>query len=401
MIRFAAALLAACLAMPAVAASNDSTPIRTPAELQRYLRETLIQFTPLAPLPPASRKRFLGQLAFRAHGVDIDYGELAAELTSPQIARLVALFGQTAPAGFGLTPAQQQRRVLERAADAKRRGCVPAQCPESEVEQRFDALSAIKPRLALPDVQRFAAEQRDYDRLFGDFFRAPDSLRSQSDPDLRLLVRALQTALYAMPDAAHAAQLQRVLGEMQRRGMTEDADFEALYAAEVGIRRFAAAATLRKQHPGMQVATLPRFVPEPAPERDRPTVLSVDASSDTMRRQAIDLNGALRIVVIAGCHFSEDAARAIHADATLRPLFAQHAIWLAAPSERISEVSAWNRQFPDSSMHIAWNRQEWSMLPSWAMPTWYVYRGGRLAGQFAGWLGTSALKQSLREAGAL
>jgi hypothetical protein len=398
-------LLAAGLAATALAASAQTgpqSPIRSQAELLRYLHATPIRATPLAPLPPASRRRFLARLQFRPHGVDIDYGEPAAELTHPQVVRLYALFGQSPPSGdMGLTPAQQRRRELERVEDAQRRGCAPARCPESEVERRFDELSAIEPRFSLPDAQRFAAEKRDYDRLFGDFFRGPDSLRGLGDPDLRLLTRALYTTLYAVPDAGHVAQLRRVLQEMQRRGMTEDADFEELYGAETGTRQFATAARLREEHPGMHAAPLPAFVPGPAPEGGRPTALSVDVRSDTMRRQAFDLGGPLRIVVIAGCHFSEDAARAIEGDAQLRPLFARHSIWLASPAQPIEDVSAWNRQFGDLPMHVAWRQDEWSMLPSWSMPTYYVFRDGRLAKQFTGWLGTAKLKQALHEAGAL
>ena len=377
-------------------------PIRSQDELQRYLRETPVQATPLAALPPASRKRFLEQLRFRPHGVDINYGEPAAELTHPQIVQLYALFGQSPPsADMGLTPAQRQQRESERLKDARRRGCDPAKCPESEVEQHFDQLSAIRPCFSMPDVQRFAAEKRDYDRLFGSFFRERGSLRDLGDPDLRLLTRALHSALYAAPDAGHVAQLQRVLQEMQRRGMAGDVDFEDLYAAEIGARQFAEAAALRKEHPGMRVAALPDFVPGPAPKHGLPTALSVDAGTHTMYRQAIALDGPLRIVVIAGCHFSEDAARAIEGDAQLRPLFARHSTWLAVPSQPIEDVSAWNRQFPDFPMHVAWNQDEWSMLPGWSMPTYYIYRNGRLVKQFSGWLGMDKLRQSLHEAGAL
>ena len=402
--RLPAILLAACMAMPALATSTpgaDATPIRAQAELQRYLRETPIRNTPLAPLPPTSRKRFLEQLQFRAHGVDINYGEPAAELTHPQIVRLYALFGQSAPASLGLTAAQQQRRMLERNEDARRRNCIPAQCPESEVERRFDALGAIAPHFDLPDAQRFTAEKRDYDRLFDSFFRTPDALRDLGDPDLRLLTRALYTTLYAVPDDVHIAQLHRVLQEMQRRGMTEDADFKELHDAEVAARRFAAASALRAAHPGMRVAALPTFVPGPAPAAGQPTALSVDARGDTMRRQAVDLGGPLRIVVIAGCHFSEDAAKAIEGDAELRPLFARHSFWLAAPSQPITDVPAWNREFADLPMHVAWRQDEWPMLPDWGMPTYYVYRDGQLVKRFSGWLGAAQLKQSLREAGAL
>lgn len=403
MIRLPSVLLATCLATPALAASTRNTPpIHSQAELQHYLRETPVQSTPLAPLPPASRKRFLAQLRFRPHGIDINYDEPAAELTHPQIVQLYALFGQPPPSDdLGVTPARQRQLRLERVEDAQRRGCIPAQCPESEAERHFDALSAIKPRFSLPDAQRFAAEKRDYDRLFGGFFHDPVAWRNLGDPDLRLLARALYTTLYAVPDAAHVAQLRRVLQEMQRRGMTGDADFEELYKAEIGIRQFDAAARLRGEHPGMHVAALPAFTPGPAPVGNQPTALSVDVHSDTMRRQAFNLGGPLRIVVIAGCHFSEDAARAIEADAQLRPLFERHSVWLASPAQPIEDVSAWDRQFPGLPMYVAWHQDEWSMLPNWGMPTYYVFRDGRLAKQFKGWLGTAKLKQELHDAGAL
>jgi hypothetical protein len=405
MSRLPAALFAVCLAMPVLAASTQSallTPIRTQAELQRYLRETPIQNTPLGALPPASRKRFISELAFRPHGIGINFGEPVAELTHPQIVQLYALFGQPPPFDdMGPTPAQQQQRKLERIEDARRRGCVPAQCPESEVEKRFDEQSALKPDFTLPDAQRFAADKHNYDRLFGGFSRDPNALHNLGDPDLRLLTRALHLALYAVPDAEHVTQLRQVLDEMQRRGMTADADFEDLYAAEIGTRQFAEAAALRKEHPGMHVTALPTFVPGQAPKKGLPTALSVDVLSNTMHRQAFDLGEPLRIVVIAGCHFSQDAAHAIEGDAQLHPLFAQHSIWLAMPSEQIGDVSAWNQQFPDMPMHVAWSQDEWSMLPSWGMPTYYVYRHGQLVKQFTGWFDTAKLKQSLHEAGAL
>lgn len=397
--------IAACLvAFAAVASARAADPaIRSQAQLERYLRDTPIEATPLAPLPPAARRRFLAQLRFGPHGADIDLGEPEAWLTRPQAARLFALFGQQALASnleLGLTPARKARRDRELLEDARRRGCVPDSCPESEIERLFDQLSAIGPHTSLPDVQRFAAEKHDYDRLFARFQHA-DRLRELSAPDLRRLVRALRRALYAVPDAGHVAQLRDDLAEMQRRGMIEDADFIELYRAELGTRAFDRAAALRRQHPGMGVPALPSFVSGDAPPAGVPTALSVDVASGTMRRLAVDLGGPLRIVVIAGCHFSEDAARAIEDDAMLRPLFARHSTWLAAPSQRIDEVVEWNRRFRELPMLVAWRQSEWSMLPDWGMPSYYVFRHGRLASRFSGWLGLDALRQSLREAGAL
>lgn len=82
-------------------------------------------------------------------------------------------------------------------------------------------------------------------------------------------------------------------------------------------------------------------------------------------------------------------------------MFAQHSIWLAAPSQRIEDIAGWNREFSDLPMHVAWNQAEWSMLPDWGMPTYYVFRHGREIARFSGWLGIARLKQALRDAGAM
>lgn len=146
---------------------------------------------------------------------------------------------------------------------------------------------------------------------------------------------------------------------------------------------------------------MPRFVPSAPTSAGQPTALDVDAPSDTMRRQGIDLGGPLRIVVIAGCHYSEDAARAVQADPALHALFARHAVWLAAPAQSIAAVVGWDREFPDMPMHVAWSNDAWPMLDDWSMPTYYVFRDGRESARFKGWHGISVLKDELRKAGAL
>lgn len=399
-------LFTAAWLVPAAAtlASTPANPpaIRSQAELGRYLHDTPIADTPLAPLSPGGRKRFLGELKWGSRGLgSVPLDDIDNELTHEQAVRLLALFDAQAFArGLGLTAAEHARREAEHAADAKARHCSVDSCPESAIEQRFDALMLLEPDPSRPDAEQRSEIGRHYDRLFSGL-QHPDSLRRTSAPDLRLLQRAAEYATSWQPDAAHVADLQADLAELQRRRMAGDRTYTGLYRTLVARRQFAEATALHKQHPGMHVAALPAFISGATPKPGLPTALSVDAATDTMRRQAIDLGGPLRIVVIAGCHFSEDAARAIEGDPQLHPLFAQHAIWLAAPSQRIGEVSAWNRQFPDMPMHVAWNQDEWSMLPNWDMPTYYVYRNGQLVRQFSGWLGAAGLKQSLHKAGAL
>lgn len=382
-------------------AEGGPAPIRSAAQLASYLATTPITASPLGALSAGGRKRFLAQLQFTAKGLgSFSTDDPEHELTPAQLSALYALFGMADYAqGAGLTQAQWRQRQRERRADASARHCAPADCPESTLEQRYDTLKLHPP--ATPPRngnQRVAQEIQRYDQLFGEFQR-PGVLATLSVPDLRLLMRALDTTLYAQPDRRHLAQLRDDLVELQRRGSVSDADYASLYRGLLASRQFAQAASVRRAHPALNVAPPPRFIANDPPAAGQPTALVIDATHDTMRRRSVSLDGELRIVVIAGCHFSEDAARAIEHDARLRPLFADHSIWLASASQPLQQVAAWNRQFSTLPMHVAWQSQEWSMLDDWAMPTWYVFRHGKLTARFQGWQGVPELKRQLRRAG--
>ena len=376
--------------------------ITSKAELTRYLRDTQPGTSPLDWLSPGGRKRFLAQLQFGDHGLrGFSLADPQNELTHPQMVQLLRLFGAEKYAtGEGLTPAEQSRREREHTNDAAARGCAVEICPESVIEKRFDELILYKPQDTVTDARRAALVSHHYDRLFASY-QVPERLRSVSDPDLRLLKRAVDEAAFHAPSETHEAHLQMDLAELQRRNMVVDGDYASLYQALLASRQFARAAALARQHPDMKAEPIPTLRKKNSLPRGWPTALTVNAQNRTMTRQAFDLSAPWRIVVVASCHFSQDAARAIEADAQLGPVFTHHAIWLAAQNESFSAIVDWNRKFPDQPIHVAWQDSEWSMLDSWTMPTFYVFRHGQLVKRFTGWHDVKTLKQSLREAGLL
>lgn len=392
-------MLAFALALIAVDASaaTGTAPITSPEALARYLRDTPLAQSPLGQLSPGGRKRFLARLQFGRSGLDeFSLDDLASELTPAQATAVMALFGEQAHAeGIGLAPDEYVRRHEERVAEATRRGCALDTCPETLIEQRYDTL--VLHRHPGPDASRRATIASDYARLFADAFPSPRLART-SAPDLRLLARAAKVALDADPDGHAADDLSRVLQAMQSRGMAEDADFLPLYRARLTTRRFAAAQALAQAHPGLHVAPLPSLRDDTNDHRS-PTVLTLAADGRQMTRESVDLDVPLRIVVVAACHFSEDAARAIAADPRLGPLFRQHALWLASDTTPLGDAAAWNAALPSQPIHLAWHDRDWSMLDSWAMPTYYVFHHGREVARWHGWRGLEALRTELAKAG--
>lgn len=378
------------------------TPIQSRAELSRYLQQTQAGASPLDSLSPGGRKRFLDQLKFGEHGLTgFSFDDPQNELTHPQVVQLFTLFGaEEYGEGRGVTPARHAQLQRERADDAATRGCAEQVCPESDIEQRYDELVLWKADKASTDADRAARIRRMYVRLFT-VYQKTERLSSISSADLRLLKRAAEHVVSVLPDATYIAQLRIDLAEMQRRGIADDKDYQGLHHALVASRQFAAAEVLTHQHPGMDEPDIPALHHGAPLHAGWPTALTTSKQGLVMIREAFDLSTPLRIVVVASCHFSQDAARAIEADTQLRPLFARHAIWLASESESFDAVARWNGEFPQQPIHVAWQDSEWPMLDSWDMPTFYVFHDGHLTGKFSGWLGLESLKHSLHEAGAL
>ena len=172
----------------------------------------------------------------------------------------------------------------------------------------------------------------------------------------------------------------------------------------VTAREFAAADALAGNHPAAGLLTLPTLREQVKPDHDGPSMLTLSANQKELLHRPFDLHGPVQIVVVAGCHFAADAARDIHADPALDRIFTRHALWLGSQSENIDDVRQWNRDHPGQSMNIAWRDSEWQMLDSWAMPTFYLFRNGRLVTPFGGWAretGTQQLRAALRQAGLL
>lgn len=389
--------------LPATLLAQSATArISSHEQLTRYLRETPAGTSPLDALSPGSRKRFIDQLVFRDHGLsDLDLGEPVNELTHLQAVQLLALFGVESSAdGVGVSEEARARLERENRVDAIARRCDVKTCQESAIEQAYDQLVLDRADSSLPDAGRSAVNADHYDRLFKNY-SSSSAVAAASSPDLRLLKRAVEFALFYRTNQEYIARLTTVLAAMQRRRMVDDLDYETLYQALITIRQFGAAKALAETHVAMRITVAPTLLERTPLPRGLPTALSVDLSGRAMEREAFDLSVPLRIVVVASCHFSQDAAHAIAADPRLHALFVRHAVWLASQSESFGAVAQWNGEFPDQPIHIAWKDSDWPMLDSWNMPTFYVFRDGRLAGKFSGWHGVESLSTSLQKAGAL
>lgn len=292
--------------------------------------------TPLDMLSPGARERFLSDLSFGERGIGgVGTDDLGRELTQPQI--------DTVLTWLGLPPGLVRSRIDVAAstpgAGGPRQPVTNAAITATERQVNdFLRLSRESSDPPLTPQQRAQRTARLYDTAFP---RPVDAaaLRGLRDADIVLLQRAAAQASY---DARHPPAidaLQALMPIALGRGVGSDRDLQDLQNPLLRARRFDAARALQAAHPEAKLDTIPQLRDGVTASVTAPTVWRVRDSGSVLERERIDLRGT-RLVVTAGCHFSQDAATDIARDPDLGPAFARHATWLMAPpgSESIDAV---------------------------------------------------------------
>lgn len=372
--------VSAAMSREDASATRASAPIviRNRDEMQAFIESPAFEGSPLASLSRGGLKRFVAGLN-DGHGgfSSLDPSDLQAELSSSQIDAVFRLMGAEALVGVYVGNDQPHARYAM----------------ETDFEQRFTALNEVSEPLEDPQNRR--AFRKLFDELFPDSVTG-ESLMLLNNHDLALAFRALKANARLRMSADATDHLLLSLRLLTERDALTDTQIAAVHNVLVAERRFSEAESLENDFADVELTPVPRHRELGTPSTNGPTLLSVFDNGNGLQREALPLDQGLRIVVVASCHFSQDAARAIKEDPRLDKLFREHATWLASADESFGNVANWNSEFPSQPIHIAWSDDEWSMLDSWAMPTFYVFRDGENIAQWAGWPADTGM-QTLRE----
>jgi hypothetical protein len=226
-----------------------------------------------------------------------------------------------------------------------------------------------------------------------------EHLRGINDGDLDLLRRAAMSTANLSGDSVISETALRFFSEYERRGPVDSTDITRMFNILLHAKNFDGAAQFAAQHPQAGLPAIPAFVNT---QTSLPSVWREDSEGRWVR-QGIDLT-PLQVIVIAGCHFSADAAQDISNDPVLGPVFAQHARWLSdvPGTEDLNDLADWNRKYPKAPMEPIHERGEWAMFPVWKMPTFQIIRDGKIIETVVGWRDNrEALVAALKHAGLL
>jgi hypothetical protein len=237
-------------------------------------------------------------------------------------------------------------------------------------------------------AQRFAPSQTEA------------ALKALSDGDLALHFRAADEVTQDDPASNAKHDLQVDLAELERRGVAAPGWIDQAFKTLIAARDFEAARAFRSQHREAGLAPVP-MVRENVEGSGDPTVLALQPDGSLVHQSA-GIGGGSHIVVIAGCHFSRDAARDIESDPELKGTYAQYSSWVAPAQEDVTDphLLQWNRDHPDAAMTTAYRQTEWPGFDIWAIPTFYFLKDGKIEAKVVGWQGhRGAVLEGMKKVG--
>lgn len=372
-------------------------PIHTRADLERYLKATATAGSPLDVLSPDERTRFLSQLEFGPHGAFIAYFGDLQYLSTRQVYRILALFGE-------------QRYAME-FTGGRIRLASPRAAPQSGepslIERRFaEYLKAYQRSPGETDAELARKVGQVYAQWFAPM-QTPDSVRKIGSHDLRLLFRAAGIATSASRDARYARDARLDFLEMEKRHFAGWPDYQEMYQSFIETRQFAAAHDFYKSHPDIGLTPFPAYRDGAANAGKRtPTVLVVSTTKRELVRRPVDLDKPALVVVLIdpACHFCAAFERDLRSHPKLREALAGHVLWLTPPTTELEfdSLQAWDRAHPGWPVNIMYSAEGWPMKNLMGTPEFFFLNHGRVVAKHIGWTGEKdfpAIRKDLKAIG--
>lgn len=269
-------------------------------------------------------------------------------------------------------------------------------------------------RAAATQARNAGEPGRHADR-FADLYRRRltamlGQLPAQPDSDLHELFALLEEASFyaAFSDYEHRqeylAGLRRVVGELRSRDALRDGELNAFYGRLVARREFGEAAALVRDSGGTLRPEYAAFDLQAPRGNSGPFGYVLDDDGRLRLKRVTFPDDGNYLVVVVGCHFAEDAARALSHEPRLAELLSgKRVVWLFDDSVlEVEALAAWKREFPRFKASIAYDNAAWAGVVFGSTPSFHYFRGGTLVHSHEGWddeKGVTELVEQLESTG--
>jgi len=240
---------------------------------------------------------------------------------------------------------------------------------------------SVRAELALPDFARCVHRIVDRSR------QAPAEVPPAA---LDALVGETVTRSVATTDPLHVDCMEALFAELERREITTSLQRAALVWTLQLNDRYDDARLRQPPARSIYTSAFPHRIASASP---RPAgALSAwtwNPAADTLAERFVDLAHGTQVLVLSApnCHFCEQAANDIDADAALRKAFAQHSTWVMRPFSGLDQdaMRQWAARHPELPISVVLDARGWPLPKVYGTPTLLFLRDGQVVQSITGW----------------
>jgi hypothetical protein len=274
---------------------------------------------------------------------------------------------------------------------------IAAQTLSLHAEEKDDLYAIVYGNMSRLNNSRELSPEMKFEKLAALYKENISNLNPRSDTDtlhLHAMFRAADlVASYAMvvypkKMGKYVERMRSVYEILQERNEVLTSEASSLYGSYIAERDFAKAKALKSKTSLLGDEKLPHVEITENLDKDKPAVIELESTGRSFFTKAVQMQSGYKIIIVSGCHISRDAAKEVEDNPALNDIFKKYgAIWLQPADRTLSaeSVREWNKSFPDQQLVISYRNSAWKGIDFARIPSFYLYKDGKLISQQHGW----------------
>ncbi|WP_299270144.1 hypothetical protein [uncultured Psychrosphaera sp.] len=242
-----------------------------------------------------------------------------------------------------------------------------------------------------------------YDSCFKGYIQTIN-LKKLNSKQLHKLFTTVKKVNFYIPNNDLINSLKIILHEKDQRGEHIENLLTNIYRSHIKLRQFQQAKDFATIYPNIEFSYLPKDIKTAQFTNEKTTfhLINKDESFSLIQREVM-LKTKNYIVIISSpiCSPSNRFLSWLHKDENqaIKNALIPNTLFMSPPASSIfiSEWTAVQKKYSDVNMQLSHKKSDWPDIQSWATPTMYFYKDGKLFNQLVGWP-DEGRKEELKEA---
>lgn len=269
--------------------------------------------------------------------------------------------------------------------------------PFADIEEMYDRMDDLEAKVF---TDRADAGELEYQYEILRSHISVSTLKRLSDDNVRIFFQYANNASFYFLVPGYVGDMETAFHELTRRRLTSKSVRQSLLSAYFQLRMLEKAERFRNLPINNDLPELPVVTPRINHPSPKAMLWTFHDEGRKIVRSDLSMGPDIRLVAIGSpwCHFSTSASADIAGNEALSAVMRRHAIWIMPQGRELDYRDAyhWGQTLPHREFGMIDAQANFPLITSWATPTFYLIREGKVIDSLVGWPGVNQVSALLK-----